>query len=208
MSAAAVILYEDASGPRKGFGPHELVLRCVADDYVAPQAFGSSRHYTLSRRLDGRPMKGVDKVLNGCENIERIVDGGQRLFILVDNDRIRRHVRLPSAASSEEVQAAIRALCPLPNQLHITLLEDNAESLIKAAADCDPNIDRVRVAEALRKKLMSRDLVFESVARGQRRDVRDCVRQCVPSFDGFIRALVAWLQSTEPRAPDEAHSVT
>ena len=191
-----VILYEDAPGPRKGFGPHELVVRCVADDYLAPQNIGGSAEFALQRQLDGRPMKGVDKVLAACKRIEQILIGDQTLFLLLDDDQIRRHVGLPAASGYAEVEAAIRKLCPLPDRLHITLLAENAETLIRAAADCDPSIDRGRVDSALRKKVLERDLVFQKVAWAGRA-VRDCVRKKVPSFDGFIRALITKLPRVE-----------
>lgn len=51
-----VVLYEDARAASGRFGPHELLLGCVADE------LGRSLH-DLRREIDATPMNGVAKLL-------------------------------------------------------------------------------------------------------------------------------------------------
>jgi hypothetical protein len=152
VSLIAVILYEDQRGPQKQFALHDLVLACVADE------LGADVHVLdLQKKLSGRPMKGVGTLLSSCRrDVCRLGPQGQRVFALIDNDRIRdqlRHEGVTAAASADQVIQAIKApgKCVAPDQLEVILLEENTETLIKAAAECDPEIPAAAVTQALRK---------------------------------------------------------
>ena len=69
MTRLATILYEDQRGETKEFGPHALVVACVADR--TQQDF-----WELRLRLDGRPMKGNAKVVQQAARVELIAPPG------------------------------------------------------------------------------------------------------------------------------------
>jgi hypothetical protein len=187
----AVILYEDDRGQEKQFGLHALVLACVADDLGVDM-------FTLTRKLDGRPMKGVSNILQSCRNdIRRIGPKGQKVFALVDDDHIRHHLRgVDARADAETVTRTIKEQSDAPAQLEVILLKENTETVIKAAKQCDPLLPDAAIAEALRKRLAQRDRILNSVARAVNRAIRDCIRDKVPAIEELVRALAVLVGAT------------
>jgi hypothetical protein len=183
--AIVTILYEDQQVPRKEFGLHKLVKACVFD------RVNGARHQVEGLLWDARPMKGAASVLRGChDDFEGIARWGQPVFAVFDEDRIREALGLRRRATEREVLAAIQASCPKPELLRIVLLKRNLESVIEAAAECDPSLDRAQVERALRyKKPIDRDLVLASVSREIFRPARDCVLEKVPSLAQLVEAL-------------------
>jgi hypothetical protein len=180
----AVILYEDDRGPEKQFGLHRLVLACVADDLRVDT-------FTLTGKLDGRPMKGVANVLKSCRSdVRRLGPKGQKVFALIDDDHVRDHLPgIDPRADTETVSRMIKAQSDMAAQLEVILLKKNTETVIEAAKQCDPQIPAEAVAEALRKHLAQRDRILNNVARNANRAVRDCIRGKVAALDQLVGAL-------------------
>lgn len=189
MTSLAVILYEDRRGPEKEFGLHNLVVACVVDDA------GGDR-FAMRRKLDGRPMKGVQPLLRSCRrDIRRLSARGQPVFALIDEDAIReqlRHEGVEPDADDAAITRAIKAKCEQPDRLHVFLLRENTETVIDAAGRCDQGLRSEAILQkALLKDLNARDAVLNRVAYAPDRAVRDCIRQHVPAIRSMVSVLVA-----------------
>jgi hypothetical protein len=206
MTTALTILYEDARGQTNGFGLHTLVKACVHD------AINGDRHRIERMLNDARPLKGVQNVLQACrEDIDLIAADGRTVIAVIDNDAIRHHLRLPRTASEAQVEQAIKKGCRAPDRLRIALLVQNTESVLEAAAACDPSIDRNRIERAVKHKdLLERDAILTELSRERARSARDCVLGRMPSLRALVDFLGGMLSpksaptSTRPRASAEA----
>jgi len=166
MSAALfTILYEDQRGPRQGFGLHALVKACVFD------AINGERHRVEGSLGDHRPLKGVENVLKACrDEFELIAADGRTVIAVIDNDQIRRHLKLPRTAADDLVEREIRRGCKAPDRLAIVLLKQNMESVLDAAAACDPGLDSGRIERAIRHKdMLERDAILVELSRERAR---------------------------------------
>jgi hypothetical protein len=179
---ALTFLYEDQRGPRQGFGLHALVKACVFD------AINGERHRVEAMLGDHRPLKGVQNLLKACrEEIDLIAADGRDVIAVIDNDQIRRQLQLPRAATDERVEREIRKGCRAPDRLVIVLLKENMETVLKAAAACDPTLDSKRIARAVRHKdLLERDAILAELSRERARALRDCVLRKVPSLQALV----------------------
>jgi hypothetical protein len=183
VSLAAVILYEDARGPEKGFGLHALVLACVADELGAEM-------FSLAKRLDGRPLNGVTNLLQSCRRTSLLAPRGQKVFAVIDEDHVRDHLPgMDPRAEEEVVVRAIKGQSDAPMQLEIILLKKNTETVIEAAKHCDDRLPAAAVEQALRKHLAQRDRILNNVARAGSRAVRDCIRAKVPALERLVTSL-------------------
>lgn len=123
MSARIAVLYEDklATSKPKNFGPHVLVLACVADQTQCEREL-------LSRHVDGLPRKGVGKLLADCA-MPLLLDAYAHVLAVVDDDKVRDHLRLPRTACKTQVREAMEAgPC-----LHAVLLVRNLETVLDSA---------------------------------------------------------------------------
>jgi hypothetical protein len=186
MNVPVHILYEDRSGPRNRFGLHLLVEACVAD--------------LVGKRtpIDGRPLKGNRNVKKSSENPERIGRHGEPVVALYDSDRAYELVGLTRQASREEVQAALRSASHRPDQLRVFLLDENQETVVRAAGDCDHSIDRDQLKRALEKDINARDLVLQKAASSKA--TRECVKERVPTFGEFIAGVAGLIQQAQGKA--------
>lgn len=202
MIPVAVILYEDQRGPQKQFGLHNLVVACVSDDLGA-----DVYALKLDQKLSGRPMKGVSKLLASCrQDVRRLGPQGQPVFALIDNDAIREQMKHEGLSPSADEAAVIRAIkaperCKAPDQLEVLLLVENTETILAAAAECDPEIAAVAVEQARRKDTNARDKILNHVAWGLGRAVRDCVRSRVPALARLVERLSALVAAERDGAP-------
>lgn len=150
MNAVVIILYEDQRGPTKEFGLHNLVTACVADHLGR-----TFQEHAFRQLLDGRPMKGIDKVPRSCRSeVPRIAPRGQTVFVLVDDDEVRRHLHgegIAANAPAADVVQAIKARSSAPDQLEVVLLERNMETVLEAAGECDKSLNQAMLADALGK---------------------------------------------------------
>ncbi|MCC6785538.1 MAG: hypothetical protein IT457_21985 [Planctomycetes bacterium] len=178
-----VVLYEDARAAAGRFGPHELLLGCVADEL-------GRRLHDLRKEIVAIPMNGVAKLLaalTDAERWQRVAPRGAPLLALIDSDRIRDHVP-PEIREHAGVEAWIRARFSEPARLTVILLDRNLETVIAAIRDCG-EAEVQLVESALRKDLNARDRLLGKLgADSDRRALRDCVRGAVPSFERAVAA--------------------
>jgi hypothetical protein len=153
------VLYEDkmAVGAGGQYPLHDLVLRMVQDDE-------ERELWLLQQAVAKNPRNGIDKLLADLRRTALIAGPG-RLFVLVDRDRIARHVGLLGSATDEEVLAAMLARSDAPDKLQCFFLHPNVEGLLAAIAACDPTLEPESMARALQKKPLDRDIVFVSARR-------------------------------------------
>jgi hypothetical protein len=178
-----IILYEDSLPPdARSYGPHELVLACVADDAGDIVAVRD----TLK---DARPQNGVSKLLASLRRKE-----SRPRVAIVDDDQIRRQLGLPADAARAAVEAAIHEKAMVgPDQLRVFVLSQNIESIISALRVCGHS--SAMIDDALRKDMVARDSVLISAAKSSSRHVRDCVRRKVPSFYEIANHLVGLMKT-------------
>lgn len=181
------VLYEDQRGPVRGFGLHELAWRCVFDDV-------DHDPWVCRSSMEARPMKGISKLLHAIrEDVPAIAADGRRVVAVIDDDAIRRELDLPQDAAREDVITAVLQQCRAPEVLDVVLLEENAETVVSAVAACDHGLRHGLLERALRKgrgALAARDELLHGAAWGPA-GTRACVRQAVPSFDGFVAVLAS-----------------
>jgi hypothetical protein len=187
MTPVATVLYEDSMRPgANGSYPlHDLVMRMVEDEI-------NGETWQLRRSIEKNPRNGVNKVLADIRRTTLIAGSGA-LFVLVDRDRVAEHLGLERRAAEDMIVAAIRGLSDAPERLFPFFLDPNVEGLLRGIRECDPELLPGSMAEALRKDLNERDLVFNAVKKAVRGAVRDCVRQRQPGLDGLVRALAGLL---------------
>ena len=199
---AVTILYEDHRGPNQGFGLHAFVKVCVFD------IVDGERYRVEARLADYRPLKGVSNVIDTCrQNIDLFADG-RSVVVVIDDDRVRAHLRppLPQTAPDVHVEREIKKDCPAPERLFIVLLKKNTESILAAAAECDPSHDRERMERAVRRKdLFARDAILSELAWERARGQRDCILGKMPSLKALVDVLVSLL-SPAVAPPDRGHA--
>ncbi len=200
---AVTVLYEDQRGPRQGFGLHALVKACVFD------AINGERHRVEGMLSDHRPLKGVQALLKACrEEIDLIAADGRRVVAVFDDDAIREQLKLPHTAADALVEREIRKGCRAPERLLIVLLKRNMESVIVAAAACDPGLDAKRIDRAVKhKELLERDAILTELSRERARPLRDCVLGRMPSLQLLVALLSRTLlagDAVETRPPTDA----
>lgn len=197
MTAALTILYEDARGEANRFGLHALVKACVFD------AIDGERHRVEAALRDARPLKGVQNVLKACrQDFDLIAGDGRSVVAVIDNDAIRQHLKLSRHADRAQVEREIKKGCVAPERLFVILIEQNTESVLVAAAACDPGLDADRVERAAQHKdLLERDAIFAELSRERARSVRECVLGRMPSLRALVELLCRMLL---PGAPNEA----
>jgi hypothetical protein len=197
MTAPSVtILYEDQRVPRRGFGLHALVTACVFD------LVDGERYLVEGRLRKYRALKGVSNVLKMCrEDFELLAADGGYVIAVIDGDAIRREIKLPPSASRTDVERTIKKGCPTPDRLFIAVLERNTESVLEAAAACDPSQDAARMDRAVRHKdVLARDAILTELARERARAQRDCILGKMPSLKALVDVLASMLLPGKPSA--------
>jgi hypothetical protein len=159
----------------KGFGPHELAVSCVADRLRQDR-------WLIDQRLDPIPKKSDSRLLAACEDVPRISPRGMPVVALVDDDRIRRPLKLTPHTLKREVAAIIRNRTATPGQLIVCLLDRNIETLVKSAAL------RLDVRGAIVKRPIERDRILGKAAHATP-DVRAALCGDVPTFGCFVDGL-------------------
>ena len=144
MSPRIQILYEDKLSPSnpKNFGPHVLVLACVA------ARLGRDRSL-LSSHVTAYACKGVDRLLQRCQD-PNLLDGYARVLALCDDDEIRPHVKLPATACKLQVVAAMRPRGEDARRLQPVLLAANLETVLDTIVEIrgeDPLTSKPRPPE-------------------------------------------------------------
>ncbi|WP_437330320.1 hypothetical protein [Sorangium sp. So ce381] len=80
------------------------------------------------------------------------------------------------------------------------LLKENTETVIKAAEQCDKDLARSLVAQALQKDVNARDAIFNRISWQPDRAVRDCIRQRVEAILEIVKALTALVRGGDMSA--------
>lgn len=176
------VLYEDQRGPVTQFGPHELVMSCVAD------TLGIDRH-VVRDRLKAVPKKGDAKLYAACKTeVGRLGARGQPVVALFDDDKIRALLKVASTLPKRDVARRIVQESDQPQQLVVRLLEKNMETVVVAAA--------VLLGEvAPPKSIQERERLLQRIAWDMP-SRRAAVREQVPTFDCFVQVIAALLQRT------------
>lgn len=190
-SPLATVLYED-SKLGKEFPLHHLVLRLVEDEI-------NGQTWRLRKVVHDNPKNGIDKVLADVRATELIAGEGM-VFVLVDRDRIVRHVNqnaLPNEvplspnATDDEIVSALKATTKAASKLGVFLLYENMESLLDAIGACAPGQWKAELAVAKGKDRLARDFVLTEISKAAMTAVRACVRAKQPGIDGLAKALAA-----------------
>jgi len=186
MKSLATILYEDQRGETKEFGPHTLVVACVAD--LTKQTF-----WELRDRFDGRPMKGDSRVLQQGAKVEMIAPDCHPVVMLLDDDQIRKAVGLSKDTTYDDVINKIKQDCPTPEKLQVFLLDPNTERLVSVAAEC------IHFTGELGKDRTIRDRVLNEAAHAASAQQRDCILQQIPALKALVDFLEALVRPDSSR---------
>lgn len=192
----AIVLYEDSLRKHE-FEPHRFVCTCVLDR--TGQNLG---HLTIA--LQSRPMNGVDAVIQAVRRGNEIATRGESLIALVDEDRVRRHLKLSAKKSGEEVEQHLGELCPQEVRFRAFVLERNLESLLRAVAECFKAHESIRASAtaALNKDRFERDKAFKSAAKSVFSRERQCVTERLPSFGRFVQHLAELCNALDEHSSD------
>ncbi len=185
MTPLATVLYEDSMlpGPGGEYPLHDLLMRIVEDEI-------NGQTYRLRALVAKNPRRGIDNLLKDLPRTGLLAGEGL-LFLLIDRDRISRHLQLAANATDEAVMTALMDRSDAPDKLRPFFLQPNVEGLLRSIRGCDPTLLPANLAAALQKKLNDRDIVFNEAKKAERRTVRDCVRRAQPGLDAMVRAIVA-----------------
>jgi hypothetical protein len=175
MSSVVTVLYEDeAAAKPTNYGPHILLLACVAD------ARGTDV-WILRGRTAGIPKKGDTKVRAALRDEGDLLATRGPLVAMVDDDRVRRCYGLPTSACKREVlDAVLREATGSPS---VVLLHRNMEDIVGAACAA-----LHRAAPAAKPGPEERDRILHRAAAAER-NVRDAILAAVPSFARLVKTV-------------------
>ncbi len=122
MKRKVIAFYEDKRGEQiVNFGPHALALASVAD------RLGVQGRWAL-KAIEGNPKNGATKAIAAAAVL---AETQPFVLLLLDEDRVRHQLNLPSNTPEVAVMTALGTLCP---QVGIGLLLRNTEDLVQQAA--------------------------------------------------------------------------
>jgi hypothetical protein len=172
------VLWEDQRGAEaKGFGPHELLLSCVADELNCARD-------TLKELIESHPKKGNANLRGAIQrDIDRLADVGP-VFAVIDRDKVRQLWKSPSQPADCMSSIGHRFRQDAPGDYDLVFLVDNVESLIKAACAVlgEPYPDN-KPGPDLRDRLLGK------VAWAQSQASRSAIRKQCPSFSRLVGRL-------------------
>lgn len=177
------VLWEDKlTVLARGFGPHDLLVSCVADDLqCAPEA--------LKGTVVPVPKKGNGNVMRALEQeLDKLRRSGPVCAVL-DRDKAAElwpaGQRPPACLSGLRTAVSERAR----GDYELVLLIENMETLVDACC-------RAMMTDMPRAKPSpdTRDRILGKLAWGEA-DARTIVRNAVPSFDRLVR----WVARRMPR---------
>jgi len=173
------VLWEDQRGSTRGFGPHDLLLMCLADD-LGQLPFQS----WWWREVKPLPKKGSGNVLIALRhNLSKLRDEGEVVAVL---DRDKAHKLTDPAMKPSACRAgllkALRDRAPGPYEL--IFLEQNIETLVMA---CCKALGKSQKQSKPRPD--QRDALLKTLAFQPGSEQRKRVRAEVPSFDRLVRKV-------------------
>lgn len=181
------VLWEDRRGAAsKGFGPHELLLTCVADD------LGIARE-ALKERILSHPRKGNTNVRKALRNeLPRYTNHGP-VIAVVDSDQLHDlwPPKPPPPTCTSGLVARFRQ--DAAGDYDLVLLVRNMETLIQSVCEAT----RQRVPEG-KPKPDERDGLLSRATWGTA-DVRHALRDGCPSFDRLVTRVARHLRSKRER---------
>ena len=174
------VLWEDQRGAEaKGFGPHELLLSCVADEL-------NCARNTLKDLIESHPKKGNANLRSAIQrDIVRLADAGP-VFAVVDRDKVRQLWKAPSQPADCMSSIGHRFRQDAPGDYDLVFLVDNVESLIEAACAAlgEPYPDS-KPGPDLRDRLLGR------AAWASSQTLRRAIQTQCPSFSRLVGRLAA-----------------
>ncbi len=187
----AILLYEDSrtGGPAKDFGPHSLVVACVAD------VLGVTVH-SVFPRLQCVPKRGNVQVMRAIrEDMDDLAVGGRRVVAVLDADQAPSLVDLPRSVSTQEVVDAVKAMCGAHACLDVALIDRNWETVVKEIMALRPDRFTPETFDrAVRHRPGERDLVLNSAAYGAS-SLRNDLRARMPSVEALVQHLASLVAS-------------
>jgi hypothetical protein len=183
------VLWEDQrSVVTKGFGPHELLVSCVADELLAsgiPERFQSAR-VLVEEYVYSRPMKGANKVLGELQQKFDKLSRSGPVCAVIDRDKVHKLLsgtkRPPTCFSGIRQEIAKRTRTS--GEYELVLLVENVETLL---AECCHATGSVMPRS--KPSPDERDQILEKLAWGDAK-TRSSLRKAVPSFDRLVRWVV------------------
>lgn len=182
------VLWEDARGVvSSGFGPHELLVSCVADEIGCPRAVPGRIIRSVPKKGNGNVLRTLLRDLDG-----RLARHGPVLAVF-DQDRVRE--LWPEGARPTNCYTAIHAAFEekAPGSYLLLLIERNTETLIEAAC----RVLRIPVPSS-KPSPDQRDLPLIRIAREADRSRRDDLRGMVPSYDRIVRRVFEAVKKHPP----------
>lgn len=173
------VLYEDQIAVQPtSYGPHMLVLACVADRVGGDP-------WALRARVVGIAKKGDSKLRAALRD-----DGGRLaktgpLVALFDDDRVRTCFGVPKGSCKRVVLDMIAK--EASGRPTIVLLERNMEDVIAACAQA-----LGQPAPSGKPRPAERDAILLRAAAAEV-SVRASIVRAVPSFERLVRTVHAWL---------------
>jgi hypothetical protein len=113
-----LVLWEDQAAIPNNFGPHELLLRLVADARGREERLDQ-----VKRHVQAIACRGNSNVPPKSRAIT-----GPRLVVL-DNDKVRRLLRLPADEPEDRVLAQLATACAV-DPSSVALLHDSIEDVL------------------------------------------------------------------------------
>lgn len=190
MTIIATVLYEDQmqSGANGSFPLHDLVMRFV-EDLINGQT------WRLNKLVFKNPRKGINNVVKDLAFTDMIAGAGD-LFLLVDRDRIARHLNLSANATDADVIRELQNRSNAPKKLRVFFLYQNLEGLLRDVNTCDPELLPIEMESALAKNLNDRDLVLLEVKKAANVELRRCIGNNQQGLSGLASALANLVTTT------------
>lgn len=180
MRPVATVLYEDKMQAGKGGYPlHDLVLAMVCDARPELAVFA------LRERVRANPRNGVGNILNDVRTTSVRHAGGD-LHLLIDRDKVARHLGLPKDADASSIRNAIHARTDASDRVFVHFLHPNMEGLLSTIATC---VRTERVPSS--KDHIVRDTMLNRAAFGHSRADRACIARHQPGLAALVTALDA-----------------
>jgi hypothetical protein len=177
------VLWEDSRGVEtKGFGPHSLLLACLADK------LGRERR-EIERLVNSVAKKGVGNVLDALRtNLTKLTKAG-RVFAVVDRDKARE-IWKPGPLPADCMTAIRKRIAEdvERSEYELVFLVQNMESLIDACDEGSPKSrERRKPTPDQRDRILGRAAWDVSPAR------RSVILSACPSFERLVDRVGAAL---------------
>jgi hypothetical protein len=188
------VLWEDQYGAApRNFGPHVLLVACVADARRCDRSL-------VQRFVIPNPRKGNAGVREALqEDGARLFDDGP-VFAVLDRDKVRELWKLPGPMPPECMSAiAERFRQDAPGDYDLVFLVDNVESLLRASASIlEQEAPKHKPTPNERDRILARLAWSDAAKRGR-------LLELCPSFERLVTRVAAQLAGhMNPPLPSSA----